>query len=86
MRKTLPTIIIILIYGIAGLAVGYAIFGKVGGEYVDLSVIFSTNKNFLQRAAHSLAGIDDMSSKILWCGASGLFLGVILGLMPIRRR
>jgi hypothetical protein len=35
------------------MAVGYGIFGKIGGEYVDLEVIFSTNKNFLQKAVRS---------------------------------
>jgi hypothetical protein len=75
-----------LILGFAGMAVGYGIFGKIGGEYVDLEVIFSTNKNFLQKAVRSIAGIDEMRSKILWCGAGGAVLGFIFGLFPGRRR
>ena len=86
MRNIGPAIIMALILGVAGMAVGYGIFGKIGGEYVDLEVIFSTNKNFLQKAVRSLAGINEMRSKILWCGAGGAVLGLIFGLFPGRRR
>ncbi len=74
-----------LIVGAAGLAVGYGIFGKIGGEYVDLEVIFSTNKNILQKAVRSIAGLDEMRSQILWCGAGGAALGFIFGLFPGRK-
>jgi hypothetical protein len=86
MRNIWPAITMALVLGIAGLAVGYGIFGKIGGEYVDLNVIFSTNRNFLQKAVRSLAGIDEMRSKILWCGAGGAALGLIFGIFPGRRR
>jgi len=86
MKNLGPAIIMALILGMAGMAIGYGIFGKIGGEYVDLDVIFSTNKNFLLKAVRSLAGIDEMRSKILWCGAGGAALGLIVGLFPGRRR
>jgi len=74
---------------IAGLAVGYGIFGKIGEKYVDLNVLFSTNKKFLQKAVRSMAGIDEMRSKILWCGAGGAAVGLIQSLgkplvLPVR--
>lgn len=86
MRNIWPAITMALVLGIAGMVVGYGIFGKLGGEYVDLEVIFSTNKNFLQNAVRSIAGIDEMRSKILWCGAGGAVLGLIFGLFPGWRR
>jgi hypothetical protein len=86
MKNIGPAIIMALVLGIAGMAVGYGIFGKIGGEYVDLEVIFSTNKNFLQKAVCSLAGINEMRSKILWCGAGGAALGLFSGLFPGRKR
>jgi len=52
---------------------------------VDLEVIFSLDKSFFKKAVHSLAGIDEMRSKILWCGAGGAALGVFFGLFPGRR-
>jgi len=85
MRNIWPAIIVGLVLGVAGMAVGYGIFGKIGGEYVDLEVIFSTNKNFLQKAVRSIGGIDEMRSKILWCGAGGGAVGFIFGLFPGKR-
>ena len=86
MRNIWPAIIVALVLGVAGMAVGYGIFGKIGGEYVDIEVIFSTNKNFLQKAVRSIGGIDEMRSKILWCGAGGAALGLIFGLFPGKRK
>ncbi|MBP1711860.1 MAG: hypothetical protein H6Q42_63 [Deltaproteobacteria bacterium] len=85
MRNIGPAISMGLILGLAGIAIGYGIFGKIGGEYVDLEVIFSLDKSFFKKAVHSLAGIDEMRSKILWCGAGGAALGVFFGLFPGRR-
>ena len=85
MRNIWPAITLALILGAGGMAFGYGIFGKIGGEYVDLNVIFSTDKNFLQKTVRSLAGIEEMRSKILWCGAGGAALGLIFGLFPGKR-
>jgi len=85
MKNLGPAIIMALILGLAGMAVGYGIFGKIGGEYVDLDVIFSMNKNFLQKAVRSIAGIDEMRSKILFCGAGGAVLGLLFQLFPRKR-
>ncbi len=85
MRNIPQTVIVVLVLGFAGLAVGYGIFGKIGGEYVDLDVIFSTNKNFLQKAVRSMIGIDEMKSKILWCGAGGAILGFLFEIFPRKK-
>jgi hypothetical protein len=85
MRNIPQTVIVVLVLGFAGLAVGYGIFGKIGGEYVDLEVIFSTNKNFLQKAVRSVIGIDEMKSKILWCGAGGAILGFLFEIFPRKK-
>jgi hypothetical protein len=82
MRNIGLAIIMALVLGFAGMTVGYGIFGKIGEKYVDLNILFSTNKNFLQKAVRSMAGIDEMRSKILWCGAGGAALGLIFGLFP----
>jgi hypothetical protein len=86
MRNIFRAIIIVAVFGIGGLVLGYVIFGKIGGEYVDLNVILSTNNNFLQKALHSIAGIDAMRSKILWCGAGGALLGFLFELFSGKRR
>jgi hypothetical protein len=77
MRNVYQAIILTVGLGLAGLAVGYGIFGKIGGEYLDLEVIFAIRKNVLERALYSLAGIDEVRANILWCGVGGSFLGLL---------
>jgi hypothetical protein len=85
MRNIFRGIIVVAVFGIGGLALGYVIFGKIGGEYVDLNVIFSTDKSFLQKAVRSIAGMDAIRSKILWCGAGGALVGFLFELFSGKR-
>jgi hypothetical protein len=86
MKNMGSAIILAFILGLAGMAIGYWLFGKIGGEYVGLEVIFSTDTNYLKKAVRSIAGIEEIRSKILWCGAAGAALGFIFGLFPGRKR
>ena len=61
-----------------GLIVGYAIFGKWGGEYVSLKSLFTFGGNAFQNAFRSISGIEDMRNKILLCGVAGAVVGVFL--------
>lgn len=61
-----------------GLIVGYAVFGKWAGDYVNLETLFSFGGNKLQGAFRSLSGVEDMRNKILICGAVGAVVGVLL--------
>lgn len=67
-------------FGVLGLIVGYAIFGKLAGDYVSLKTLFSFGGNAFHRAFQSVTGIEDMRNKILLCGAAGAVIGVILTL------
>ena len=50
----MPKIIIVtLIVAIVGLGFGYLVFGKFGGEYVELSTLLKPSKNVLQDIARS---------------------------------
>ncbi len=64
-------------FALLGLIVGYAIFGKWGGEYVSLNNLFSFGGNALQNALRSISGLEDMRNKILLCGAAGAVVGVL---------
>lgn len=73
------TIVLILVFGILGLAAGYFIFGKIGDDYVSLKTIFgSTNKvgSFLK----DVSGIAKMKQNILISGGVGALIGLIIGL------
>lgn len=75
MKKNL---ISIAAFAVLGLIIGYAVFGKWGGEYVSLKTLFSFGGNALQGAFRSISGIEDMRNKVLLCGAAGAVIGVIL--------
>ncbi|MDP1635249.1 MAG: hypothetical protein Q8L69_11290 [Gallionellaceae bacterium] len=72
MSKTLLNIVI---FAVIGFALGYAIFGKWGGDYVSLKTLFSFGGNRLENAFRSVAGIEDIRNKILICGAVGAVVG-----------
>lgn len=71
------SIIGIVAFAALGLIVGYAIFGKIAGEYVNLRTVFSFGGNAFHRAFQSVTGIEDMRNKILLCGAAGAVIGVL---------
>ncbi len=64
-------------FTVLGLIVGYAFFGKWGGEYVSLKTLFSFGGNGLQNAFRSISGIEDMRNKALLCGVAGAVVGVL---------
>ena len=70
-------------FAILGLIVGYALFGKWGGEYVSLKTLFSFDGNPLQKAFRAISGIEDMRDKILLSGVAGAVVGV---LAPCRQK
>ena len=72
------TILGISAFAVFGLIVGYAIFGKLGGEYVSLKTLFSFGGNAIFRAFQSISGLEDMRNKILLCGVAGGVVGVLL--------
>lgn len=71
------SIIGIVVFAALGLIVGYAIFGKIAGEYVNLRTVFSFGGNAFHRAFQSVTGIEDMRNKILLCGVAGAVIGVL---------
>ena len=72
-------IISIAAFAALGLIIGYAIFGKLAGEYVSLNTLFSFGGNAIQRAFQTVSGIADMRTKILLCGAAGAVVGILAG-------
>lgn len=64
-------------FAVLGLIVGYAIFGKWAGEYVNLKTVFSFGGNAFHNAFRSITGIEEMRNKILLCGAAGAVVGVL---------
>jgi len=79
-------ILLLIIVGIIGLAVGYLIFARTGSGYVSIQVLISPSKNVLDDLVKSVTGIKQMRRNILICGAVGAGVGLLLGLLTSRAR
>ena len=74
MRK----MVFILICAVIGMAIGYALFGKIAGHYVSVNSLLSFGGNAFQSAWQSVSGLTEMRNKILLCGAAGVVAGLLL--------
>ncbi len=71
-------ILTILILAIIGLVIGYLLFGKIGGEYIDVSTIFSNSGGDFGSFGRKLTGISKIRNNILISGGVGAVIGVVL--------
>jgi hypothetical protein len=79
-------VLLLIIVGIIGLAVGYLIFARTSSGYVSIQVIVSPSKNVLDDLVKSVTGIKQIRQNILICGAVGAGVGLLLGLLTSRAR
>jgi hypothetical protein len=80
------TILLLLVVGLIGLAVGYLIFARTSSGYVSVGVLISPSKNVLDDLVKSVTGIKQIRQNILICGAVGAGAGLLLGLVTSRAR
>ena len=79
-------ILLLIIVGIIGLAVGYLIFARTSSGYVSIQALISPSKNVLDDLVKSVTGIKQIRQNILICGAVGAGVGLLLGLVTSRAR
>jgi hypothetical protein len=79
-------ILMLVIVGIIGLAVGYLIFARTSSGYISVQVLITPSKNLLDDLVKSVTGIKQVRQNILICGAVGAGLGLVLGLLSSRAR
>jgi hypothetical protein len=79
-------VLLLIIVGIIGLAVGYLIFARTSSGYVGIQVLVSPSKNVLDDLVKSVTGIKQIRQNILICGAVGAGVGLLLGLLTSRAR
>jgi hypothetical protein len=79
-------ILLLIVVGIIGLAVGYLIFARTGSGYVSVQVLVSPSKNVLDELVKSVTGIKRIRQNILICGAVGAGVGLLLGLVTSKAR
>jgi hypothetical protein len=79
-------VLLLIVVGVIGLAVGYLIFARTGSGYVSVQVLISPSKNVLDDLVKSVTGIKQIRQNILICGAVGAGVGLLLGLVTSRAR
>jgi hypothetical protein len=79
-------ILLLVVVGIIGLAVGYLIFARTASGYVSIQVLITPSKNVLDDLVKSVTGIKQIRRNILICGAVGAGVGLALGLATSRGR
>ena len=77
--EKMKIILLLMIFAIIGLIVGYFIFGQINGEFVSPVDIFKSPDNFISRTINNLVGIDEIRQNILISGAIGAIMGIIIG-------
>ena len=75
MNKTVSSV---ALCAVAGLIVGYLVFGRVAGSYVSLQALLTPAQSGLARFGRSIAGIPEIRRNILLSGAAGAVIGYVL--------
>ncbi|MFP4019335.1 MAG: hypothetical protein ACLFUH_08795 [Bacteroidales bacterium] len=75
------SILFIIIFAILGLIVGYLIFGRISGEYVDIDLIFRESQSGIEKFGRKISGIATMRQNILISGGVGAVVGFIISLV-----
>lgn len=75
MKKSL---ILIVVFGLIGLFVGYLLFARVNSEYLSLKLIFGANNNVFQSFGRQISGINEIKQNILISGLVGAILGILI--------
>jgi hypothetical protein len=74
-------IIFTIIFAVAGLVLGYLIFGRISGEYIEISAIFTSSDNVLESIGRSITGLKEIKQNILISGGVGAVLGLVISLV-----
>jgi hypothetical protein len=74
----------VIFFAIIGLVVGYLLFGKIAGEYVNIKTIFGSASNPFESFGRNISGLTSMKQNIFISGGIGAVLGFVIVL--IRRK
>lgn len=74
-------IIYAVIFAVLGLVLGYLIFGRISGEYIEIRAIFTSSENILESIGRTITGLKEIKQNILISGGVGAVAGVIVGLI-----
>ena len=55
----------VILFAVIGLIVGYLLFGKIAGEYVNIRTIFGISQNAFKSFGRNVSGLMSMKQTIL---------------------
>ncbi|MFO8064031.1 MAG: hypothetical protein R6V29_05285 [Spirochaetia bacterium] len=73
-----------VLFGVLGLLVGYAIFGRVGGNFVAVTDLIRLPENIFQELGDAVRGIRVIRRNILISGAVGAGVGLLYSALRSR--
>ena len=77
-------IIYVIVFGIIGFVIGYFLYGKVAGEYMDPFKLILPSKDVLHKFGRSVSGIQGIRENIFMFGGIGAVIG--LGITIFRKK
>ncbi len=81
--------ILIIVFLIIGLIIGYIIFGKINNRYISVLSLLGFHKDtfsgFFTKTGDQFGVFDKMRLNILFCGLGGIIGGIIIGTLLKRR-
>ncbi len=72
------TVSAVALCAVAGLIIGYLVFGRVAGSYVSLQALLTPAQSGLARFGRSIARVPEIRRNILLSGAAGAVVGFVL--------
>lgn len=75
----MKAIVYLIIFGIIGLVVGYFLFARFGGHYVNVGDLFFNDKGLIGQLGDAISGGEKIRQKIYISGAVGGVVGLLLG-------
>jgi hypothetical protein len=77
--------VLVVVFAVVGLVVGYFLFAKVAGQYVKPTTLISPAGSRLGALGQQIAGIPRMRTNILLAGAVGAAVGLVVAVAGRRR-
>ena len=72
------TILTVITFAIAGLIIGYLLFGKIGDTYISLSTLLKPASNEIIALGQKVAGVTKIKNNIAICGGIGAIIGIAI--------
>jgi len=68
----------VVVLGIVGLVVGYFLFGKVAGSYIDIKSLIMPTDSILGQLGNAVRGVEGIRRNILISGGAGAVVGLVV--------